>query len=236
MVVAPGVSVDCTSFPGKSGTSASAPLVLGATLLAAERATTGAYINWPEMMRASVYAAATNPVDGAITPWIGGGSGDLRRGAGALDASALVALAGVPNIAPNGVPVTSGHYARTYTFASDFGATGRSYDQYFMKPLSSAITGARLRVAIAFDATANGCAATDSSGCSGATLDGDLDLQVVDDTGIIVCASTSYDSSYETCDFATNGFRTYRARLIKYGTSQPFTYVGIAWRAYQGGI
>jgi hypothetical protein len=73
------------------------------------------------------------------------------------------------------------------------------------------------------------------SGCQNDVLDGDLDLRVskyVNGSWQSLCASTSYDSSWELCDLAVSAGETYKVELIKLVTTAAGTYVGIAWNNY----
>lgn len=90
----------------------------------------------------------------------------------------------------------------------------------------------RSRVAIAFDSSTVGCSQLDGTGCTGDALDGDLDLEITDESGNQVCYSGSYDSSYELCDFPVVNGKTYHARIVKWTTSATATYLGIAWQTY----
>jgi hypothetical protein len=194
------------------------------------------FISWPEMTRAAILATAVKGVDGGARTTRLGGVGDLKQGAGLLNAYRAINNADHQYWAPpNGLPRQAGHYAKSYNFAADFTTdmfgSSLSNDTY---AISAPFTG-RLRAAIAWDASAAGCSSMNGAGCRGETLDGDLDLHLDLWTGTSwtqVCASTSWDSSWELCDVAVTSGQTYRIQLAKFSTSQPGTYVGVAWYMY----
>jgi hypothetical protein len=225
-LVAPGVDIDSASaFNG--GTSASAPITLGALLLARTR--DAIYGSWPEMARASVLATATRPVDGVRTTSISGAT-DLKQGAGLLNVNALVTLAASANLlAPNSAAAKMGHWAATYTFSTDF--PGGSSAPYFIK----ATTTGRVRAVISWDSTAVGCSTVDGTGCTGDALDADLDLvlsKMVNGQWVVQCYSSSWDSSWELCDVpATNG-DNFKVHINPASTTATSTYLGIAWYNY----
>jgi hypothetical protein len=227
-MVAPSVCVDSSSSSCGSGTSAAAPITLGAALLAiAENST---YATWPEMMRASVMATATHSVNGGRTTYLGAGIGDLKQGAGLLNSYWLVQLAASGyEHGPNQSASPWGHHAQYYNFTTDFQAGGGalSKDAYNIGIVG---TG-RLRVVMAWDSTATGCSLPNSN-CTADTLDGDLDLQIYSSSGGLRCWSASYDSSWEICDLPVNAGETYSARFRRFATNATGTYVGIAWTNY----
>jgi len=218
--------IDSASTGGR-GTSASAPIVLGTVLLM--KTMDSSITSWPEMIRAMLMAASTHPVDGSRTVRTDPGA-DLTQGAGLLNADVAIALAD-PSIrvwGPNNTGAAAGRDARTVYFSTDF-PNGR-FGPYNITPT---ING-RLRVVIAWDATAQNCNA-DGSGCVGVALDGDLDLYVSKWNGssyVPVCWSTSYDSSWELCDLAVLAGSQYKVEVQKNSTTSSSTYLGIAWNNY----
>jgi hypothetical protein len=229
-LVAPGVNVDSSSNPfgsAGSGTSASAPLALGVTLLMHQRDVT--FQQWPEMVRATVLATATFPVDGPRTTSLGGS--DLRQGAGLLNAQKAVILSDPSTYTgPNGAAVVRGRHGRTLNFTTDFTGTA-SNDVYYISTDSSG----RLRVVIAWDSSPTGCSTTNGSGCVGDALDGDLDLILSAynaGSWTPVCNSSTWDSSWELCDVAVQPNKLYMAQIFKGTTVSTNTYLGIAWDNY----
>lgn len=219
------------------GTSFAAPQVSGtaAAMIAQDSPT---FSNWPEMSRAVLMATAFQSLSGQpefsrLSSYAGGTGGktDARQGAGMLNANYAYGLA-QPGLwrVPGAAYGYSfrGRYAKSLDFTNDFGADGYanvSKDQWY---ISAAQTG-RLRVAIAWDGTG-------TSSPQATTLDGDLDLQVINQsTGAVVCQSDTYDSSWEACDIPVTAGQTFRARLVVYQLSsgQPSTYFGVAWYNYQ---
>jgi hypothetical protein len=237
-LVAPAVNVDSNSTTNFSGTSASSPITLGATLL------TLAYNNyyftgWPEMMRAAVLATATHPVDPAPpsnvrTTTLPPAASDIKQGAGLLNADALLNLSSWYYSPPGSFGFWAGYYAKTYTLSrggSDFDSTGLSYDTYNIAIPSPDYAGNRLRVVIAWDSTASGCTSVPPGDCTGDTLDADLDLYLYKGASLSQF-STSWDSSWEIVDVAVSPGDNYTARLQLNTASSAFTYVGIAWWTY----
>jgi hypothetical protein len=228
-IVAPAISQYSTSVITYCGTSGAAPQVLGTALLL--KAADSSFTSWPEMVRATLLATATHPVDSSRTTIIG--SADLKQGAGLLNASAAVTLADPSHhVAPISSYVSSGRNGKTYTFSTDF-TNGLSYDTY---NILIANTG-RLRVVAAWDGTSSGCSSIDGSGCTGEVLDADLDLAVfkwnaATTSWSMACDSASFDSSWELCDIAVNSGEYYTARLILSSSNATSTYLGIAWQNY----
>ena len=92
----------------------------------------------------------------------------------------------------------------------------------------------RLRVVVAWDATAQAC---DNNGgdCLNDVLDADIDLRISKSVGSswqVACSSASYDSSWELCDIPVNSGDVYKVELLKYTTNSAGTYLGIAWNNY----
>ena len=228
-LVAPAVGISSASIADFCGTSGAAPQVLGTALLMKARDWTFTY--WPEMMRASIMATAVKGVDNGTRTIQLGAVGDLKQGAGLLNSLRAVNLADPPNyVAPNGTAVQMGRYAKLYSFATDF-TNNLSNDTY---AISASFTG-RLRAVIAWDAIASGCSSIDASGCTGDTLEADLDLHLQKWSGTswtTVCVSSSWDSSWELCDVAVTSGESYRIQMQKFATPATSTYVGVAWYMY----
>lgn len=221
--VTPGVDVASTSYVA-SGTSASAPIALGAALLAQTQDSWYSY--WPEMMRASMIAASYRSVD--VTQLVRLPAVDSKQETGALDARELVRIANAAyRFAPGSAPSAVGHYAKTYYFSTDFDSNGLSYDVYNI----ALVAGMKFAVAIAFDSHADGCG-TSGTNCAGDVLDGDLDVTVFTPSGDTLCSSSSFDNSWEYCAGQATTTGTYTLRLKRYTTSNSSTYVGIAWHNY----
>src|SRR5262245_28969568 len=218
--------VDSASIGGQ-GTSASAPITLGTVLLMKTK-DTGLYY-WPEMVRATILTASTHPIDGARTVRLSNAT-DLKQGAGLLNAAVAVILSSPSYLVsgPNNQGTSRGRTERYYDFATDFpNSISAPYN------IVTSTTG-RLRVVAAWDATAQLCS-PNGSGCTGVTLDGDLDLWVskyVSGSWQLACTSTTYDSSWELCDIAVSAGETYKVELRKYVTNSTGTYVGLAWNNY----
>jgi hypothetical protein len=229
-LVAPAIGIDSASITNFCGTSGATPQVLGTALLMKARDTS--FADWPEMTRASILATAVAGVDNATrTTRLGGGVGDIKQGAGLLNSNRAVILADPANHrAPNSTGAEEGRNAQYYSFSTDF-TSNVSNDAYY---INVSHTG-RLRAAMAWDGTPSGCSTVDGSGCAGEVLDGDLDLHLDQWTGSSwtnVCSSTTYDSSWETCDIAVTNGDAYRIQFVKYATPAAGTYIGVAWYTY----
>jgi hypothetical protein len=228
-LLAPGVNVSSASVTGSgpavSGTSASAPIVLGAGLLARTRDSNYAY--WPEMLRSSILATATHSLTGARVTKLPLGS-DGIDGAGVLNSSALMTVAASANYAPpNLAGRANGHYGKTYAFASDFPSGQESSDVYNI----TASTAGRLRVVIAWDSSTTGNASNGIA--SGDVPDADIDLLLWNSTtGTLPCVSSSYDSTWEICDVAVNAGDKFQAQLYLKSNAATYTYLGISWYNY----
>jgi hypothetical protein len=230
-LVAPGSDKFGTDISSAStvnrGTSASAPITLGTALLMKTRDSD--FNGWPEMMRATIMAVSTHPVDGPRTDRLGTGA-DRKQGAGLLNALAAVGLAN-PNHrvwAPNNAGMPYGRWADCLDFATDF-PSGVSAPFNINVP-----NNGRLRAVAAWDATTQFCN-SDGSGCTGVALDGDLDLWLSKWTGSswqLVCSSNSYDSSWELCDVAVTTGEVYKVELRLFTANTTGTCAGIAWNLY----
>ena len=215
-VVAPasGALLNISGLYGSfGGTSAAAPMVTGAVALLVAR--DSSFVDWPEMTRAVVIASSVHMVNGSQVTTLPDPNGDLKQGGGLLNAKYAATLA-APSVftSPGSAAVSMGRYCTTVRFATDFDTYNMSNDVFNIK----ADFSGRMRVVLTFDASATSC---DSSGnsCTGDGLDGDLDLVVGDSSGHTVCHSSTYDSSWELCDFAVTAGQVYTARYQKYATT-----------------
>lgn len=189
------------------------------------------------MLRATMMTAATRPVDGVRTEFVG--AIDRRQGAGLIDAALAVQLADASLLAgPGYTAAPRGRDARWYEFASAFPYPSPppfSMPDGFSAPYNilTDING-RLRVVIAWDASPNQCQANGAE-CQAIALDGDLDLWVSkfsNGTWQAVCNSASNDSSWELCDIPVSAGEVYKAEVRRYTAVKPGTYIGIAWNTY----
>lgn len=217
---------------GLTGTSAGTSMVAGL----------GAIIDsidpnlapWPEAKRAIIIATATDRAgEGFLTSLPA--QTDTKIGAGVVNAQAAAMLAqsiwaadgyGASTIAARG------RLARTVTFASsDFGSDGYLVARWKARPT---LTG-RLRVVLTLDATA----ACSGGSCSSDLPDADLDLHVFKKTdtswsatGPLACSSSTWDSTWEMCDFPVASGEEYLITVKKYSNTTASTYMGIAWHSY----
>jgi Bacterial pre-peptidase C-terminal domain len=92
-------------------------------------------------------------------------------------------------------------------------------------------SGKNIRMAIAWDSTA-ACSnlGTSSQSCASDVLNADLDLYLVNPSGVVVATSSSFQNSAEVIDYKTTTSGTYTIRVNKFrfdaGTN---TYLGVAW-------
>jgi hypothetical protein len=232
-VVAPADSVNSAGQTW-SGTSASAPIVLGAALLARQQGSEYLYW-WPEAMRSTILASSTHPVDTTGRTTMLGGGADLKHGAGLLNTYALVQLASSANDSYAGNTATAnGRYAQTYYFGTDFNAYGVA-----KVPVNiQASTTGRLRVVLTFDSTSTGCTSGDNYGdCQADTLDADLDLYVYYSNGSSYWGPAGYsatqDGSWELVDIPVTAGSQYMAYIEYVGTpAQAETYASVSWYNY----
>ena len=123
-------------------------------------------------------------------------------------------------------PVVQGH---DYGNISSSSTPSNSFyaEEYFAK---TSARGQRLRVALAWDATAT-CTApdTDSGSCTGSILDADMDLYVTRESDGLTVASYTADNSYEFLDIPVVAGEVYRIRIYVYSWNTSFTYWGLSW-------
>jgi hypothetical protein len=199
------------------GTSFSAPDVAALTALVVGKNPAGLRRN-AEAVKAIIMAGAThNVVDGKnymdcpALPV----PGDCRDGAGAIDAYQTIQNVVVPGNwrFPGFITPDSFDPAGNLDFPVSIGS------------------GKDIRAAIAWDSTAV-CAnlGTTSQSCTSDVLNADLDLHLIDPSGIVVASSLSFQNSAEVIDYKTTTSGTYTIRVHNFrfdaGTN---TYLGVAW-------
>lgn len=218
-LVAPGVSIDSANLANNTGTSFSTPQVAAEAMLLI--GVDGGLAGWPEEMRAVLMATATTNVDGSPLSYLLGS--DMKDGAGRIDDYGAVSLASPSNsVGTNNAARANGRSHINMSLANDF--TNGVYNGVWN---IQAATSGSMRVVAAWDATAS-CSAPGGLSCS-ESLDADLDLLVYAPNGTLACASTSYDSSWEACDFAVTAGSTYTAKISQASRNQTDTYFAIAW-------
>ncbi len=237
-LVAPGVNVSSNSQTA-SGTSASAPITLGAALLALNA---DSYLtSWPEIIRAVVMATATHPIDPGPNPGsavrttsLPPAAGDIKQGAGLLNADALLLLAQPAfDIGPGSAYMPQGYWGNSYNFSTDFNASGQSND-IFNISIPSGYSGNRLRVVMAWDSTASGGCPVSSPpvDCTADTIDADLDLWVTNTSTGASVGSVTWDSSWEMVDLPVNPGDHFTVRFQRNATNATSTFIGTAWYTY----
>jgi hypothetical protein len=217
-LVAPGVGVDSANLSNYTGTSLSTAQVTGAAMLLVSR--DSSLTGWPEEMRAVLMATATANVDGSPFAYLP--AGDLKDGVGRLSTYNAVLLAGAANsVGVNNVARANGRSHVTMSLVNDF--VGGVYNGVWN--IQPAVNG-NVRVVGAWDATA-ACSGQGGTVCT-ETLDADLDLLVYNSAGALVCSSTSFDASWEGCDFSAAAGSTYTVKVSQASRSQSDTYFALA--------
>ncbi len=229
--VAPAVNLDSVGLTA-TGTSGSAPMATGTVALMGAR--DSSFNLWPEMKRAAILATSIKNVDGSAFASLP--AGDLKDGAGLLNSLFAAAIADPVNKrGPGTAGAPAGRDGRTLYFSSDFPSGSISSAVYNIQA-APGFWGdpVRVRAAIAWDSSPT-CTANGNT-CTADALDADLDLLIYDGAGNFVCGSSTYDSSWEACDFAATPYGNYTLKIQKYGTVTTNTYLGVAWYTYTPGF
>lgn len=225
--VAPAVSLDSVGLVA-TGTSGSAPMATGTVALMGAR--DHRFDTWPEMKRAAILATSLRNVDGAGFTSLP--LGDIKDGVGLLNGMFAADIANPTHGRSAGSAAAyAGRDGRTLHFTSDFPSGSVSSAVYNIQPGNGFFSSnVRVRAAIAWDSSPT-CTSSGNS-CTADALDADLDLLIYDAAGNLVCDSTTYDSSWEACDFQATPFANYTLKIKKYGTVTSSTYLGVAWYSY----
>lgn len=233
-VVAPsnGVAVAGSEFGG--GASAATAMVSGVSSVI--DGTNSTLRSWPEGKRAVIIATATGVTNEGILTKLPSPGGDRKTGVGVVNAANAVLASQTQFWASPSSTSEIGHYADTVYFDSSH---FESNDYMINKWKTKASKSGRLRVALAWDATAT-CSGAGGL-CTSDVPDVDLDLHLFKKTGdsswtttiIPECYSTSYESTWEVCDIAVDADDEYMIAVRKYGANASWTYLGVAWFHYQ---
>jgi hypothetical protein len=214
-VVALGEDVNMTSTSSpwvgyvNSGTSFAAPAVTGQVALLLDRNSSLFY--WPEAVKAIIMASAFHNIEGDEIPNPGNNwtATDDRDGAGA------VVMAIADSVAANG------WFHTQYIEPSSFDPSG--YIE--LTGVIPAVAGDTWRVVLCWDATASGPPDYTSD-----TLNADLDLSIYSPGGSYVTGSSSWDNSYEICQFVASQTGNYTIRVYRYRFDpNTYTYMAVAW-------
>jgi len=235
------------------GTSFSAPQVTGTALLILSEDPTS-YNGWPEMSKATLMATATynpssDPPLSHFGSYYGEVSIDRTAGVGLLDAGQAVTLANPQYFTPAGSsPASRGRWAGTLDLVGNFPPLNGNVSNLVWH--AEATNTGRMRVVIDWDGTGTGCSYDggispwDYNGgtgswdfpiyCNGSAEDADLDLLVFNDQnpGGNHCLSTSYNGTYEVCDFPVTVGETYSIYLAMQWANAPTTGFSVAWNNY----
>ena len=219
-VVAVGVNIVSLGVgnaisPPTSGTSHAAPQVAGLVALLIHR--NNALGAWPEAAKAIIMASATHNIIGPTI--IVRGQGDLRDGAGAINAALADTVAQLRADASTTcqVPCWWGDYIDNSNFP-----VGTEWERNFF-----ARKGDLVRVAIAWWANAD----TPSNNYSFDRLDTDLDLRIKGPNGQYVpnVYSVSWDNNYEMVEFVAPQTGNYRIAVHKVRADETYNFLGIAF-------
>ena len=194
------------------GTSVAAPQVAGLAALLTNR--DSSLEIWPEATKAIIMASATHNIEGP--PIIVGGQGDLRDGAGAINADLADRIAQSRGNA-TGTCYDSCWWGHSIS-NSDF-PVGTNLERTFY-----ADQGDLIRVAITWWAHAD----TPGNDYSFDRLDTDLDLRVRAPNEQYVDWSLSHDNNYEMAQFLAPQTGQYTIVVKKYRADENSNYLGIA--------
>jgi hypothetical protein len=201
--------------PPTSGTSHAAPQVAGLVALLIHR--NSALGAWPEAAKAIIMASATHNIIGPTI--IVRGQGDLRDGAGAINAALADTVAQLRADASTTCqePCWWGDYIDNSNFP-----VGTEWERNFF-----ARKGDLVRVAIAWWANAD----TPSNNYSFDRLDTDLDLRIKGPNGQYVpnVYSVSWDNNYEMVEFVAPQTGNYRIAVHKVRADETYNFLGIAF-------
>lgn len=199
----------------RSGTSHAAPQVAGLVALLIHRNSALGY--WPEAAKAIIMASATHNIIGPTI--IVRGQGDLRDGAGAINAALADTVAQLQAQASTTcqVPCWWGHYIDNSNFP-----VGTDLERTF-----HADRGNLVRIAIVWWSNAD----TPGNNYSFDRLDTDLDLRIKDPNNQYIpnMSSLSWDNNYEMVEFVAPQTGDYRIVVRKVRADEPSNYLGIAF-------
>jgi hypothetical protein len=195
-----------------AGTSIAAPQVAGLAALLIDR--NSSLGTWPEATRAIIMASATHNITGPAI--IVRGQGDLRDGAGAINADLAdrVAQTRETGVGPCYTSCWWGTAIVNSTFPVGTYLTRTFYADY----------GDLIRVAISWWANADGPA----NNYSFTRLDTDLDLRVRGPGNRSRAYSTSWDNNYEMVQFLAPQTGQYTIQVAKIRADEDTNYLGIA--------
>lgn len=196
------------------GTSIAAPQVAGLAALLVDRHSS--LINYPEALRAIIMASATHNIEGPSI--IVKGQGDLRDGAGAINAALADTAAQWRGTTVD--PCYTPCWWRNFIGNTSF-PVGTDKEYSF-----DADQGDLIRVAIAWYAHAD----TPGNDYSFDRLDTDLDLRIKDPDGNYVsgASSVSFDNNYEMVQFLAPQDGWHRIVVRKSRAGESSNYLGIA--------
>ncbi len=217
-IVAVGVSVTALEIGNavrtETGTSLAAPQVAGlAALLINRNSSLG---SWPEAMRAIIMASATHNIVGPST--IVRGQGDLKDGAGAINADLADRAAQIRGTASNACNSSCWWGESISNSGFPIGTdTIRTF---------SVNTTTFVRVAIAWWANAD----TPANNYSFSRLDTDLDLRIKRPDGqwVTGALSASFDNNYEIVEFVALQPGQYQIVINKFRGDESQNYLGTA--------
>jgi hypothetical protein len=218
-IAANGTTVSAVGEGASTGTSFAAPAAAGVVALLQD--VDPVLTSWPEGCRAIMLAAAGRNVrDG--TWWQDVSSGvDGRDGAGAVDASAGIAIARQRRWR-NASASRHGWDVGTLS-SSAIGRDGLATFRYHIH-VPPLLLVPRVKVALAWDSAVS----TFINFPLFSRLTVDLDLSVRDSHGRTVGSSASWDNSYEIVEFAAKSGESYEI-VIRRWSGTDDVWFGVAW-------
>ncbi|WP_260756078.1 S8 family serine peptidase [Mycobacterium sp. SMC-8] len=224
-IAANGTTVSAVGENNETGTSFAAPAAAGVVALLQD--VDPVLASWPEGCRAIMLAAAGRNIRGN-TWWQDVSAGvDGRDGAGAVDASAGIAIARQRRTR-NSSASRRGWDVGTLS-SSVIGRDGLATFRYHIA-VPPLLFLPRVKVAIAWDSAVRTVNFVGLTFPLTSALTVDLDLQVRDSSGMIVGSSASWDNSYEIVEFAAQAGETYEI-VIRRWSGNDDVWFGVAWNA-----
>jgi hypothetical protein len=217
-----GVTADSITM---TGTSQASPAVAGVAALI--QGTSATLKHWPEGCRAILLASATRNVRGG-TWWQDVVAGvDARDGAGAVNAAEgrSVAL----NRRWRNAPATRRGWDVGLLASSDFGSNKLSIFEYQVSVPNTVFGPRDVKVALAWTSKVSSFLGVLYT----SNLTVDLDLKILDENGIQVGYSGSWDNSYEIAEFVGQPGKTYTIKIRRWSGADS-TWYGIAWTVTGG--
>ncbi|KAK3368784.1 hypothetical protein B0H63DRAFT_442012 [Podospora didyma] len=211
-----------------SGTSFAAPAVAGTAALI--QSVDGSLKTWPEACRAVLFASADRNISGGTWAQDLVAKVDASDGAGALNAQLAVLIAQTRANRDNTALVRGWDAGSLVTANFDTNTQLSTFKYRIQVPSSALNLKYTVKVALAWDSKV----ALNAAGTATAsTLTNDLDLIVMDSSGMWVGSSSSFDNSYEIVEFTGTKGAAYdivvRSWTWPWQAEISYLWYGIAW-------